>query len=172
MPRNVEIKARLGNVEELRARAAALSDRAPEVIEQEDIFFNVPRGRLKLRILTPTSGQLIFYERTDRAGPKISTYSIVETDQPHKLKVVLAAAYGIRNAVGKTRECHMHGRTRIHVDHVDSLGNFLELEVILEETEDERVGEIEIYELMKKLGLNEIQLIEGAYVDLLEQGAQ
>jgi len=96
----------------------------------------------------------------------------VETDQPHMLKVVLAAAYGIRNAVRKTRECHMHGRTRIHIDDVESLGNFLELEVILEETEDERVGEIEIYELMKKLGLNEIQLIEGAYVDLLEQGAQ
>jgi adenylate cyclase class IV len=116
MPRNVEIKARLGNVEELRALAAALSDCAPEVIEQEDIFFNVPRGRLKLRIVTPTSGQLIFYERTDRAGPKISTYSIVETDQPHKLKMVLAAAYGVRNVVRRMRECHMYGRTRIQAD--------------------------------------------------------
>ncbi len=171
MSRNVEIKARLPNIEELRSLAAALSDCAPEVIEQEDIFFNVPRGRLKLRILSPTNGQLIFYERTDQAGPKISTYSIVETDQPYKLKVVMAAAYGIRNAVRKTRKLYMYGRTRIHIDHVESLGNFLELEIMLEEVGDERVGEIEIYELMKKFGLSETQLVEDAYIDLLEKRA-
>ena len=65
----------------------------------------------------------------------------------------------------------MYGRTRIHIDHVESLGNFLELEIMLEEVGDERVGEIEIYELMKKFGLSETQLVEGAYIDLLEKRA-
>ena len=113
MPRNVEIKARLHNAQEQRSRAALLSDGPPEVIAQEDIFFNVSQGRLKLRLLSPTHGQLIFYQRADHAGPKTSTYTLVDTDRPHQLKGVLAAAYGIRTIVRKIRHLYMAGRTRI-----------------------------------------------------------
>jgi adenylate cyclase len=169
MPRNVEIKVRLDNVEEQRSFAASLSGGPPEVIAQEDIFFNVPHGRLKLRFLSPTDGQLIFYDRADQAGPKTSTYMMLETDRPHQLKVVLEAAFGIRNTVRKTRQLYMAGRTRIHIDHVESLGHFLELEVILAESEDPKVGEGEAHEIMQELGISATQLIAGSYIDLLEQ---
>ena len=52
MPRNVEIKARLHNIEELRARAAALSDCAPEVIEQS---LHYARPGATLVLFTPTA---------------------------------------------------------------------------------------------------------------------
>ncbi len=171
MPRNVEIKARLHKVEEQRTRAALLSEGDPEVIVQEDIFFNVPQGRLKLRFLSPTRGELIFYQRANHAGPQTSTYALVETGRPHQLKTVLEAAYGIRNTVRKTRQLYMVGRTRIHIDHVESLGHFLELEVVLAESEEASVGEREAYDLMQQLGINATQLVEGAYVDLLEHSA-
>lgn len=171
MPRNIEIKARIHNPAEQRSRVALLSDGPPRVLVQEDTFFQVPQGRLKLRLLSPTNGELIFYQRADQAGPKTSTYTLVETDRPHQLKAVLEAAYGIRNTVRKTRQLYMVGRTRIHLDHVESLGHFLELEVVLADSEDPSVGECEAHELMKKLDISASQLVEGAYIDLLEHRA-
>jgi adenylate cyclase len=171
MPRNVEVKARLDNVEKATALAASIADSGPEVIEQEDVFFNVPRGRLKLRILSPTEGKLIFYERPDQYGPKLARYSIFETAQPFELKDILSRACGVKNVVRKTRRLYMVGRTRIHIDNVESLGDFLELEVVLAEAEDPSVGEAEAREWMEKLGIESLQLVDKAYVDLLERKA-
>jgi len=168
MPRNVEIKARIHKVEEQCTRVALLSEGAPEVIVQEDIFFNVPQGRLKLRVLAPTHGELIFYQRANHAEPTTSTYAVVETDRPAQLTAVLEAAYGIRNTVRKTRQLYMIGRTRVHIDHVESLGHFLELEVVLADAEEASVGEREAHHLMQQLGIHTAQLVEGAYIDLLE----
>ena len=172
MPRNVEIKARVDQVEEQRVRAALLAESDPDVLVQEDIFFKVPHGRLKLRLVSPTHGELIFYQRANQAGPTTSTYAVVETDRPHELKAVLEAAYGIRQTVRKTRQLYKVGRTRIHIDEVESLGHFLELEVVLADTEEARVGAREAYHLMQQLGINTAQLVEGAYVDLLEHSPQ
>jgi predicted adenylyl cyclase CyaB len=172
MPRNVEIKARLTNAEAQHARAAQLSDVPLEVIAQEDVFFNVPRGRLKLRFLSSMQGQLIFYQRRDESGPTTSTYKLFDTDQPHQLKALLEAAYGIRNVVRKTRHLYRVGRTRIHIDEVESLGHFLELEVVLAEAEAPSAGEFEARDLMQQLGVADTQLISGAYVDLLQQRAE
>ena len=168
MPRNVEIKARVDLVEALHARVAQLAEGAPAVLVQEDIFFNVPQGRLKLRVLAPTHGELIFYQRANHAGPKLSTYAVVATDRPAQLQAVLEAAYGIRNTVRKTRQLYLIGRTRVHMDQVESLGHFLELEVVLADTEEASVGGREASHLMQQLGITPAQLVEGAYVDLLE----
>ena len=76
MPTNVEIKARLRNPARLKSLAEALALTPSQIILQEDIFFEVPRGRLKLRILAPNSAELIYYEREDGPGPKESRYSL------------------------------------------------------------------------------------------------
>jgi hypothetical protein len=62
------------------------------VIVQEDVFFNIPKGRLKLRILGPRSGELIQYVRSDESGPKASNYLIFRTKEPARLREVLSAA--------------------------------------------------------------------------------
>lgn len=49
MPRNVEIKAKVADAEELKAKIRNLAGSEGTLIEQEDTFFNVPNGRLKLR---------------------------------------------------------------------------------------------------------------------------
>ena len=168
MGRNVEIKARVHDRESCIRRARLLADRPPQVDGQEDVFFPCPAGRLKLRILSPEEGYLIFYERPDVAGPKTSRYSIVPTSEPERTLRILKSAYGIRAVVRKTRHLFVSGRTRIHIDSVENLGDFLELEVVLEEAEDEAQAESEARSLMRALKVDESSLIEAAYVDLLE----
>jgi len=168
MARNVEIKAHVRNFAIVRQRAAALSDGASEIIEQEDVFFQSSFGRLKLRQLAPDNGQLIYYERPDVSGPKTSTYSISYTDNPSQLRDVLASALGETTIVKKVREVYLTGQTRIHLDVVEGLGEFMELEVVLGEGEAELSGQNTAYEVMAGLGIEQADLIEGAYADLIE----
>ncbi len=82
MPSNVEIKAVLRGLSYLTQRAKELSGSDGTVIRQQDTFFKVPAGRLKLRDFQDGTGQLIFYERPDTEGPKLSNYSITPTKDP------------------------------------------------------------------------------------------
>ena len=165
--RNVEIKARIASVEAMAPRVAALADRGPVEIEQDDTFFVCERGRLKLRALSPTEGQLIFYRRANQAGPKESRFVISPTASPDSLRDALTLAYGSAGRVRKHRTLYLIGRTRVHLDRVESLGHFLELEVVLAEGESPDAGVKEARALMTALGLANDQLIDGAYVDLL-----
>ena len=170
MARNVEIKARVRDPERLRQRAEALSDTPPDVLLQEDTFFNTPQGRLKLRVLASGQGQLIAYQRPDCQGPKVSTYFISLTDDPESLKAVLSAALGVRGVVRKRRTLYLVGRTRVHLDEVEGLGAFMELEVVLAPGQSAEDGEAEAKQLMGDLGVSETDLVEGAYIDLLDRG--
>ncbi len=167
--RNVEIKARIASVEALAPRVAALADRGPIEIEQDDTFFSCERGRLKLRALAPGEGQLIFYRRANQAGPKESRFIVSPTGSPDSLREALALAFGTAGRVRKHRTLYLVGRTRVHLDRVESLGHFLELEVVLAQGESADAGIKEARALMAALGLADGQLVEGAYVDLLAQ---
>ncbi|MBL4646441.1 MAG: class IV adenylate cyclase [Rhizobiales bacterium] len=80
---------------------------------------------------------------------------------------MLGAAYGEAIIVRKTRLLYLVGRTRIHVDNVEGLGDFMELEVMLDDNENTQAGENEARDLMQKLGIEDNDLVEGAYADLL-----
>ena len=168
MPANIEIKARSRNFADLRRGAEALSDTPAQVIPQEDTFFHTPKGRLKLRQLAPERGQLVYYERPDQDGPKRSNYHIFETSDPESLKTVLRLALGVRGVVRKKRYLFLVGQTRLHLDEVEGLGEFLELEVVLRPEQSDAEGQAIARDLMTRLGVQEEDLLEGAYMDLLE----
>lgn len=169
MATNIEIKARVADPESLRERVEALSDTAGERISQDDTFFHTPSGRLKLRVIAPDYGQLIYYERNDKAGPKRSDYLISVTNEPETLKAVLSAALGVRGRVRKDRWLYWIGHTRVHLDQVEGLGSFMELEVVLQPGQSDADGLMVAEALMQKLDLQETDLIEGAYIDLLSR---
>ena len=171
MPSNIEIKARATNFNETCRRAQALSDTPVDVILQEDTFFNTPHGRLKLRVLPENKGQLIYYTRPDQTGPKRSDYHISVTSDPDNLKRVLELVYGIRGVVKKTRYLYLVGQTRVHLDDVEGLGQFMELEVVMGEGQSDAEGQAIAEELMTSLGVEKRDLLEGAYLDLLESSA-
>ena len=171
MPTNVEIKARVRDRERLMEMAASLSGGPPAVLHQEDTFFRVPAGRLKLRKLAPTRGELIFYRRPDQPGPKSSDYSISVTSEPDTRREVLAAALGIVGVVRKARWLYLVGQTRVHLDRVEALGDFVEFEVVLHPGQSEEQGQAIAADLMRRLEIDPEDLVAGAYLDLLARGA-
>ena len=167
MPANVEIKARVKDPQALLARARRLSDTRDEIIRQRDTFFRIPDGRLKLRDFGDGQGELIYYQRPDAAGPKVSDYAISRTGDPAGLAGLLAKALPVIGVVAKQRTLLLAGRTRIHIDEVENLGWFMELEVVLKDGESPEAGHQEAQRLMAELGIGSEDLVEGAYLDLL-----
>ena len=139
------------------------------MIQQEDTFFATQRGRLKLREFAADNGELIYYERPDAPGPKESRYCISQTRDPRGLCEALTAALGTECVVRKTRHLFLAGQTRIHLDEVDGLGHFVEIEVVLQRGQKAEDGVKVAQDLMIRLGIREEDLIEKAYVDLLKE---
>ena len=167
MARNVEIKARVADMAALRAKVEALADSGPEQINQDDTFFACNHGRLKLRVFADGSGELIAYERPDSSGPKTSSYTITPVPDPDSLRETLARALGLAGRVIKQRTLFIAGATRIHLDHVEGLGDHLELEVVLRDEQSAEDGQHVAHDLLDRLGIAPDQLIAGAYIDLL-----
>jgi predicted adenylyl cyclase CyaB len=167
LARNIEIKARVANIDALMPRARALAQRDAERIAQDDTFFRVPHGRLKLRQFADGSAELIHYHRADTLDAKLSDYRRVPAPDAAALREALERALGILGRVRKQRWLLLAGQTRIHLDRVDGLGDFVELEVVLRDDQSESDGVRIADQLMHELGLHNAERIAGAYLDLL-----
>jgi predicted adenylyl cyclase CyaB len=169
MARNIEIKAHVADLNALAARTAAIADSGPVPIAQDDTFFRCDNGRLKLRVFEDGTGELIFYRRADQGGPKQSSYVLAPVTSPDTLREALTLAYGQAGRVVKQRTLYLVGRTRVHLDRVAGLGDFMELEVVLADDEAPAAGVREAQALMLSLGIAPGDLVEQAYVDLLRE---
>lgn len=167
MARNTEIKARIASVEALLPNALALADGPVERIAQDDTFFQVPQGRLKLREFADGTAELIHYHRPDAVGPKVSDYVISPVPDAASMRLALTRASGLLGRVRKLRTLLLAGQTRIHLDRVEGLGDFLELEVVLRDDQTDTHGERIAEALMQNLGVTAADLLRGAYLDLL-----
>jgi len=172
MARNVEIKVRVGDPDALRVRVETLSDVPVEVLDQEDVFFCVPRGRVKLRTSPDGRGELIAYDRPDDPGPAVSDYHLLRTDNPDGLKSFLSDLFGVRGVVRKRRLLYLIGQTRVHLDEVDGLGAFLELEVVLRDGQSEEEGARIAADVLETLGIADEDQVARAYIDLLEESRE
>lgn len=168
MAKNVEIKARVSDWNKIREQAAKMAGAPARELEQEDIFYRVAGGRLKLRIENGRA-ELIYYVRPNEEGPRESEYMVLPVQDAGVARRLLAQMHGERGIVRKKRWLYLAGQTRIHLDRVDRLGDFLELEVVLRHGQGLEEGALIARDLMKRLGVEEGELIDRAYVDLLEQ---
>lgn len=167
--RNVEIKARLSEAqfESVEGCAAAAADGPVRILEQEDTFYRVSHGRLKLRRFADGQAELIAYERNDQQGPKLSSYVRHPCSDAETLHEALARSVGVKANVEKVRRLYLVGQTRVHLDRVKGLGPFLELEVVLHDGQSVEDGERIARELMASFEVDSAALVEQAYVDLL-----
>lgn len=172
MKRNVEIKARAANPEAIHARAGRLSGGPPAVLEQDDTFFHCRDGRLKLRLLSDARAELIHYDRPDNREPSECRYTVYPCVDPGLLGEALSGALGVRGRVRKVRSLYLVGNTRIHVDEVEGLGRFVELEVVLAPEQSSADGERVAREIMEALGIESRDLLDAAYIDLLERRSE
>jgi len=170
MPRNIEVKLQVADLGALHAAARALGATGPTLLAQDDTFYAVPQGRLKLRRFADGSGELIHYHRPDLPGQRASDYVRAEVATPAALHDALVRAFGdgiVKGRVRKQRWLYLLGATRIHLDRVQDLGDFLELEVVLLPQASDAWGEAEANRLLGALGVAGLPRIAGAYLDLL-----
>jgi predicted adenylyl cyclase CyaB len=164
---NIEIKARAKDYDTQKKLAASISENKPQKLAQEDVFFNVPSGRLKLRILGPDKGELIYYERPDTSAAKTCTYWVTPTGAPQALRETLTCALGVRGIVKKKRLAYLAGQMRIHLDEVERLGRYIELEYVMKPGEPAKNGEREVERFIRHLGIEKEDIVGSAYIDLI-----
>lgn len=167
MERNVEIKARVADLSAVSARAQAIADHAPRVLNQEDTFFRCQNGRLKLRRCRDGGAELIYYLRPNSADARESRYMRSACTDPDVLAGVLAGALGILGVVRKRRTLLLAGRIRIHLDRVEALGDFVEVEVLLRPEESIAEGACAAESMMKLLDIDPGAWVAESYIDLL-----
>lgn len=168
MPSNIEIKAVLRDRQAAEGVARRLSDSGPQVLHQVDTFFACRNARLKLRILEADHGELIRYERDNQTGPKLSAYTIARTPEPEALLKILTETLGQTGSVKKRRTLYLVGQTRVHLDEVEGLGDFIELEVVLRPEQSEVDGGAIARELLQQFAIPPSDLIAKSYVELLQ----
>ena len=171
---NVESKVRCDSLATVARRAEALGATYAGVLEQEDTYLRVSSGRLKLRQVvhrlpdgtTTRHAELIRYERPNQPGARVSTYDRTPVADPERKKAQLAAEHGVRGVVRKKRELWLIESTRIHLDQVEELGSFIELETvsagvpgIADYAEHDRIADA--------LAVDLSQSLRGSYVDLI-----
>jgi predicted adenylyl cyclase CyaB len=167
MPANIEIKAHNPDPEGVRTIAASLSHTPEERLIQEDVFFACATGKLKLRIFGSNTGELILYERAVGLNPRPCRYTIAPTSDPGALRQILSTTLSELGCVRKERILYRVGQTRVHLDRVEGLGEFVELEVVLREDQPEEEGGQAAHELMDRLGIRSEHLLAHSYFDLL-----
>ncbi|MGD9647983.1 MAG: class IV adenylate cyclase [Pirellulales bacterium] len=165
--RNIELKARLTNLEKAREIAASVATQRLGIEHQIDTYFAAPRGRLKLRQTNGLSSTLIAYSRSDTAAARPSDYQLVPVAHPETLKQALAAALGIIGVVDKRREIYLVDNVRIHLDEVVGLGSFLEFEAVLAPGQDEAQGYERLATLQGAFGIDAATICTGSYRDLM-----
>ena len=168
MPANLELKARSLDLAALRERVKAVATAWLGVDEQVDTYFRVSDGRLKLRESSLSGAQLVAYLRPDLAAARRSDYVVIPVPEPARTKALLSALLGVHRIVRKTREIGLYENVRIHLDRVEGLGDFVELEAVWDGDPD---GEAEqarkVAFLREALAIRDGDLIAGSYEGLL-----
>lgn len=165
--RNIELKVSVNNFDELTQKLVAFDAERQGVLRQRDTYFNVECGRLKLREIDGIEFELIYYERPNKSESKISTYEIVKLDaeSAQKIKSILTKSLGIKIVVEKERNLWMYENTRIHLDVVQGLGYFLELETVVDTTSQTDATQ-EHLRIIESLNLSQYSKQSRSYSDM------
>lgn len=165
--KNIEIKAKCSNLDALRNRIKNSGGRYIATMKQVDTYFNVPKGRLKLRVIDDKESMLVYYERPDQISSKESNYFIYPSADGKSLKDILSKSMGVKVEVKKFRELYMIGYTRVHLDEVTGLGQFMELETVIDNQTENEARE-ENLDIVSKLEIKGSDMIKNSYSDMLQ----
>jgi adenylate cyclase, class 2 len=167
--RNIEFKAELRNIDAAREQCRSLAAQFIGIFEQTDTYYRLTDGRLKRRMTNNEPPKWIFYHRPDRIQPRMSSYSILTDEQARR-------RWGVGQlhewlTVKKSRELWLLRNVRIHLDQVEQLGTFLELEAIVSDGHSIRDCQDAISGLRDHFGPILGEPVAVSYCDLMEQDA-
>lgn len=164
---NIEIKAKCNDPANIRNILIEKKALFKGTDNQKDTYFKVKNGRLKMREGN-IEYSLIHYDREDISGPKRSDVLFYHPRKEDLIKQQLQKAIGTLVIVNKKREIYYIDNVKFHIDEVEKLGSFVEIEAI------DKIGNIgaeKLYEQCKEyLQLFQIEdedLITNSYSDML-----
>jgi adenylate cyclase, class 2 len=164
---NIEIKARCSDADAIRQLLGSRNAEFRGTDHQTDTYFAVHHGRLKLREGN-IENSLIYYDRPNQPQPKDAHVSLYRCQPDAALKATLTNALGILVEVRKKREIYFVGNIKFHIDAVEGLGSFVEIEAI---DIDGSIGRAKLLnqcmEYMSLFGIGEADLIDCSYSDML-----
>jgi len=164
---NVEIKAKCTAPDFIREYLLSHQAEFKGIDQQTDTYFNVNKGRLKLREGN-IENNLIYYERADQHGPKNSNFNLVKINDTEGLKEVLIKSIGIKVIVKKKREIYYIKNVKFHIDEVEGLGSFVEIEagnILANLSNNDLTAQCNFY--LKEFKIRAEDLIEVSYSDML-----
>lgn len=168
--RNLEAKFRLLDHDLAYARSLAIGFESTAVLIQRDTFYVVANGKLKLRE-QDNGAWLIHYRRDDQRELQVSNYTLVPVSEPAAMRALLTDALGALASVRKHRTLMMRRNVRLHLDRVEELGNFGEIEAVLREGESPVQFQAEVAEILAALGIATADLINQSYFELMQSRA-
>lgn len=163
---NLEAKFKLSDLARTRSLAEAAGYQFKADFEQRDTFFKVNRGKLKLRE-QHDGAWLIYYSRDGREGLEVSNYEIVPVADPARMREVLSDAMGVLARVNKRRTLLMRGNVRLHLDQVEGLGSFGEIEAVVGEDEDPEDYLRVVDQTLRAIDVGRSNLISASYFEML-----
>ena len=169
--RNLEAKFRLTDLGTARELAMAIGYTPRSVLRQRDTFFRVANGKLKLRV-EDIRAMLIHYGRKETNSLQLSTFEIVTIPDAEKTRTMLADALGVIAEVRKERILLMRANVRLHLDRVEGLGEFGEIEAIIADGDDPEASRAAVDETLAALQIGREDLIDVPYFELAAQAAQ
>jgi predicted adenylyl cyclase CyaB len=165
--RNLEAKFRLSDHALAYARALAIGFERSAVLTQRDTFYVVANGKLKLRE-QGDGAWLIHYRRDDQLELQVSDYTLVAISDSPAMRTLLTEALGALAVVRKHRILMMRRNVRLHLDRIEGLGNFGEIEAVLQEGESPVQFQEEVAGILAALGIATADLINQSYFELMQ----
>ena len=166
---NIELKARCEDLGKLREICESLGAEGQEPERQIDTYFSVSHGRLKLRESSESGAELIYYARDDVAGARESHYDLYQVEDPESLKAMLTKALGVSVVVTKRRETFVIGNVRIHLDKVQGLGSFVEIQGTIDHSGELPLVADEVQGIQRALGIDPQSLVKESYAVLADR---
>jgi len=167
MPRNLEFKAPIHTLESALGVCRRIGARKIGVLVQTDTYFNVRKGRLKLREINGEKFELIYYKRASLKGSRYSEFEVIPVIEADKVKNVCGALFGVKIVVKKTRTLFLCKNARIHIDAVNRLGRFVEFEVLVNHGKAQARHLMDF--LIREFSFSKTTSIAGSYADLLSK---
>jgi adenylate cyclase, class 2 len=164
---NIEFKAELRNLAAARKQCELLGATRVGVLHQTDTYFRLPDGRLKKREVPGQPTEWIFYHRPDRVSPRMSNYTILNTEQARRRWGTQSLKQWL--TVSKKRELWMIEDVRIHLDEVEGLGTFIEFEAMISRRFDVKMCHETVRHLRETFSPLLGEHISRSYSDLMEQ---
>jgi adenylate cyclase, class 2 len=167
VPRNIEVKVRVDDLDAARRRALARGAHHHAVEKQVDCYYRLDLDRrAKLRTVNGQSAHLIEYHRPETSGVRTSDYTLTPVRDSGAQACLVPRGKPLV-VVSKEREILLLDNVRIHLDRVDGLGTFLELEAVVDAAHDDATCHEQIDTIMTALGVSHEELVRASYAELL-----